>query len=136
MPPAASPRPPPPSPRACLNKCHGATCGSFLPYTCAAFEQQGCDCSGCCGSDTDLRCATEPWSALGLENTYPFTEGYSGRSIEDGGSDMYDGGNYISVHGKTAEGKARWEFELPYTQDCEGLFPTPTGIGDITLTLS
>ena len=107
MPPAASPRPPPPSPRACLNKCHGATCGSFLPYTCAAFELQGCDCSGCCGSDTDLRCATEPWAALGLENTYPFTEGYSGRSIEDGGSDMYDGGNYISVHGKTAEGKAR-----------------------------
>ena len=108
MPPAASPRPPPPSPRACLNKCHGATCGSFLPYTCAAFELQGCDCSGCCGSDTDLRCATEPWAALGLENTYPFTEGYSGRSIEDGGSDMYDGGNYISVVGKTAEGKARW----------------------------
>ena len=49
---------------------------------------------------------------------------------------MYDGGNYISVVGKTAEGKAQWEFELPYTQDCEGLFPTPTGIGDITLTLS
>ena len=36
---------------------------------------------------------------------------------------MYDGGNYISVVGKTAEGKAQWEFELPYTQDCEGLFP-------------
>ena len=45
---------------------------------------------------------------------------------------MYDGGNYISVHGKTEDGTPRWEFELPYTQDCQGLFPAPTGIGDIT----
>ena len=67
-----------------------------------------------------------------MEHTYPFTEGYSGRGIKDGGSDMYDGGNYISVHGKTEDGTPRWEFELPYTQDCQGLFPAPTGIGDIT----
>ena len=80
-------------------ECLGFTCSDFLKQqTCAVLKNVlQCDCSGCCGSDTDLRCATEPWSALGLENTYPFTEGYSGRSIEDGGSDMYDGGNRITT---------------------------------------
>ena len=43
---------------------------------------------------------------------------------------MYDGGNYISVRGGAPTPK--WKFALPYTQDCEGLFPTPVGLGDIT----
>ena len=43
----------------------------------------------------------------------------SGFFINDGGSDMYDGGNYLSVR---IQGS--WQFELPYTQDCNGLFPT------------
>ena len=76
-----------------MNKCQGAMCGSWpKATTCSAFQTMGCDCSGCCASDTDLRCATEPWKTLNggapLENLFPFTEGYSGRRITDGGSDM------------------------------------------------
>ena len=128
------PLPPSPSPRACLNKCHGATCGSFGKYSCSAFAGLGCDCSGCCVADTDLTCATDAWAGIepALPNLYAFTEGYAGRGIRDGGSDMYDGGNYLAVKGKDAEtGKSTWEFGLPYTQDCAGLFPTPAGVGDI-----
>jgi hypothetical protein len=59
------------------------------------------------------------WPPAGIPNIFPFTEGETGRSIRDGGSDMYDGGNYLSVRIQGA-----WQFELPYTQDCNGLFPT------------
>ena len=33
-----------------------------------------------------------------IPNRYPFSEGVTGTNINDGGSDMYDGGNYLSTN--------------------------------------
>jgi hypothetical protein len=44
-----------------------------------------------------LTCLGTAWPAAALSNLYDFQDGTSGSSIGDGGGDMYDGGNQISV---------------------------------------
>ena len=50
---------------------------------------------------------------------YPFTDGESGRTIADGGSSMYDNGNYLNL-----KVGGEWLNNLPYTQACHGRSPT------------
>ena len=133
--PPAPPTPPPPMPArpkplplACSASCAGATCGDFYPSFCGDLQRlKGCDCSGCCTAATDLTCATNKWSTVGLPHLYAFTEGLTGRGIRDGGSDMFDGANYLAV----ILGD-KYQYNLEYTQDCNGLFPTQLANGDGT----
>ena len=62
----------------------------------AAFPLS-CDCTGCCISPTDLTCATSKWPTLDLPHLFAFTEGLTGVGIRDGGSDMFDGANYLAI---------------------------------------
>ena len=118
--PPPTPRRPPPPPAACNAPCLGTTCGAFSGTSCSDFRSAlGCDCSGCCVGDAgNLRCVLDKWPA-GLPNLFPFTGGESGRTIVDGGGDMYDSGNELSVRIGN-----EWRMQLPYTQDCDGLFPS------------
>ena len=120
-PPPPSPVRSPPPPAACSAPCLGTTCGAFAGTTCSAFTSRlGCDCTGCCDGELgNLRCVTDKWPS-GLPHLFAFTEGETGRSITDGAADLFDVGNYLSARiGK------EWQLELPYTQDCDGHFPTP-----------
>ena len=117
----------PPPPAACNAPCAGSTCGAFHGTTCEAFKGSlGCDCTGCCKGSHSLACVTTKWPA-DLPNLYAFGEGYSGRTIADGGKDMYDNGNVLSL-----QLNGKWQMELPYTQDCDGLFPSSLfgGLGE------
>ena len=117
--PLPTPRPPPPPPAACSAPCAGSTCGAFMPLACDEFTSTlGCDCSGCCATESNLQCVTSKWPPANMPYLYAFTDGYAGRSIRDGGNDMYDGGNYLNVRVNS-----QWHLRLPYTQDCDGLFP-------------
>ena len=131
-PPPPSPHRPAPAPAACHVSCAGTTCGA-LQDSCLAIETNfGCDCSGCCTGSTDLQCVTSKWppQPLGLPNLFAFTDGLTGRAIPDGGSDMFDYANYLSINlGPTYE-TGKWQYRLPYNQDCSGLFPTKLDVGD------
>ena len=122
--PPVAPAAPPPLPAACDAPCAGSTCGAFSGgsvglTSCSDFtDMLGCDCGGCCATEANLQCVTSKWPAS-LPSLFAFTDGYAGRSITDGGNDMYDGGNYLNV-----KVGGRWIKDLPYTNDCEGAFPT------------
>ncbi|KOO29422.1 hypothetical protein Ctob_007133 [Chrysochromulina tobinii] len=106
----------------------GSACFGVVPenagYSPPPPPNSGCASRPCgpgstCADFIRVPCIDRVWPPAGIPNIFPFTEGETGRSIRDGGSDMYDGGNYLSVRIQGA-----WQFELPYTQDCNGLFPT------------
>ena len=74
-------------------------------------------------AQTDLRCVASAWPA-GLTSLYPFSGGKEGTKIEDGGSDMYDGGNeiHLRVGGQLTDA-------LKYTQVCDGDLSEPARRG-------
>ena len=119
-PPPPAPSSPPPPAAACSAPCAGTTCAAFAGTSCADFDSKlGCDCSGCCaGSPGNLQCVLDKWPGL-VPNLYPFTDGESGRTIHDGGSDMYDDGNYLNL-----KVGGEWLQDLQYNQDCYGRFST------------
>mgnify|MGYP001481819010 CR=1 FL=1 len=84
------------------------------------------DCSSwVMGSAPSANCAPSTWPA-GLSYLYDFTEGTSGTSIGDGGFDMYDGGNRLSVAmGSTGS----WSSDMTYNQQCSGS-TSAASIGD------
>jgi hypothetical protein len=111
-PPPPMPRTPAPAPLACAQPCAGGTCGNFYPSSCIdLLSGPGCDCTGCCVSTTDLTCATSKWPTIDLPHLYPFTDGITGTGIRDGGSDMFDGANYLAVILQQ-----KYQYYLPYTQ--------------------
>ena len=88
--------------------------------------------------DTHLTCPGNIWPSLNLSNPYMFSQvttsydldsyddfGLTGTSIDDGGRDMYDDGNFIHIE----SGGTRSE-PLQYTQSCFGGLSS-AGVGDV-----
>ena len=75
---------------------------------------------------TDLGCASSAWPPEGLTDLYDFSDGTSGDYISDGGDDMYDWGNYITV----SDG-GYWSSNLEYSQTCSGEASNSTWSDDV-----
>jgi hypothetical protein len=79
-------------------------------------------------SPTDMSCIASAWPpTYAFRHLYPFSGGESGHIIQDGGNDMYDGGNEIRVRVR-----GQWSEPLKYTQVCHGEGPgEATRLGDV-----
>lgn len=65
-----------------------------------------------------------------MSDLFAFSEGESGEQINDGGNDMYDGGNRVNVRVSGS-----WSPNLKYTQECGGPNTkemTAVGMSDVT----
>ena len=81
----------------------------------------GCDCSGCCETPLDASCVEAVWPG-NLGSLYRFSQGINGYYIGDGGRDMYDVGNEVSVRIN-----GQWSGPMYYNQNCDGSNPHPVG---------
>ena len=78
----------------------------------------------------DLSCTASAWPPTGITKLFPFTDGITGNNIADGGDDLYDVGNIITVCSFSAGCSGIGLQALPYKDECSGPV-NHTAIGDV-----